>query len=153
LLGAGAAFGDTPTVVPAIFAGFELRFARLSLGLEARGDFAGHETVPAGSFSTWLLLGELVPCYHLGLFGACGLIAAGARNSKGDAQHSSTTPYFALGARAAVDLPLLKWFLVRPELDLLIPTTSVTLDVADLPAWNSPPVAAVAGIALVAVLK
>lgn len=154
--GGGAAFASAPTTVPALFVGLELRLTRVSLGLDVRGDFAGHKAVSGGSIATSLFIGEVVPCYHWSVLGACGLAAVGARHSTGvglDPQHSADTIYFALGVRAALDVPVTDWFWVRPEIDFSVPTTGVTLNVANQPVWVSPAVSAFAGLALVAALR
>jgi hypothetical protein len=152
---AAAAFGAAPTTVPALAVGVELHLSRASIGLEVRGDFAGHEAVPGGSISTSLLVAELVPCYHFGVLGACGLIGAGTQRSTGvglEPSHSSSDPYLALGARVCVDLAITSWLWVRPEVDLWFPTTSITLTVADHQEWTSSAFSPVVGIALVVAL-
>jgi hypothetical protein len=152
---ASAAFQAAPTTVPALEVGLELHLPRASLGLGVRGNFAGHENASEGSITTSLLVAELVPCFHLGVLGACGLIDAGVRRSAGiglTPAHTVSDPYFALGARVAVDLAITRWLWVRPQLDLWIPTTGTTLTVAGTRVWDSPAVSPAAGIALVAAI-
>jgi hypothetical protein len=156
-LGAGVAFGSEPTAVPTLSTGLELHIANASVGLQFRADFAGHRAAAEGSISTYLLMGELVPCYHRGWLGVCGLIDAGARHSTGvglEQAHTAITSYFALGARLELDVPIVPgWFWIRPEADVSFPTTSVTLNAAGAAAWESPPVSAVVGVAFVLALR
>ena len=150
--GIDAVFLATPTTVPALSAGVELRFTDASLGLELQGNFAGHEAVGTGSIGVSQLLVVLAPCYHWGFFGACGIVAAGAQQASAaglDPSFSSSTPYFALGARMTADLPLAKWLWVRPQADLWIPTNRTNLQVAGVTQWRTPAASPAVGVALV----
>ena len=150
--GVDAVFLATPTTVPALSAGVELRFARASLGLEVQGNFAGHEAVGTGSIGVSQLVAVLAPCYHLGFFGACGVVAAGAQQSSAtglDPSFNATTPYFALGARVVADLPLAKWLWVRPQVDVWFPTNRTNLQVAGVTQWRTPAASPAVGVALV----
>jgi hypothetical protein len=154
--GVEAVFLATPSTVPALSAGVELRSAHVSLGLELQGNFAGHEAVGASSIGVSQLLAVLVPCYHWGFFGACGVIAAGAQQSSStglDPSLNPTTPYFALGARVAADLPLASWLWVRPQADLWFPTNRTNLQVAGVTEWRTPAVSPTIGVALVVPIR
>jgi hypothetical protein len=155
-VGIGAAFQAAPATIPAFSVGLERRFGHLSLGIEIRGDAAGAEALSAGgSVRTWLLTGGADGCYHHGVFGACGLIAAGAQHSSGTGLSpslSSSTPYVALGARLQADLPLVRWLWLRPQIDAWVPLIHTTLKVEDAPVWQTPAVSPVVGLGLVAQL-
>jgi hypothetical protein len=137
-------------------AGIELHLPHYSLGLEVRGNLPSHQTVPeGGTISTWQLVGAVVPCYRVGLFSGCGLIGVGAQWASGQGLQpsmSQITPYFAIGARIAADLPLESWLWVRPEVDLWVPTNRTTLTVADVFVWRTPAASPVVAVALVAAL-
>jgi hypothetical protein len=153
--GVAAAFSAAPTTVPSLSAGLEVRFPSYSIGLEARGDIASHQPVTGGNLRTSLLFGALVPCYYWRFLGACGLIGAGAEQSAGVGLKPSltvSTPYFALGARAAADLALTRWLWVRPHVDLWVPIARTTVFAAEEQVWHTPAASPVAGLTLVVAL-
>jgi hypothetical protein len=130
-----------------------LRRRSLGVGLEGRVDLPTSTALRVGSIRTSLLTGSLVPCFHFGIAAGCALAIAGVFRSSGhdlvDARQV-TLPFIAVGARAALELPLATWFVFRFHGDVIAPLTETVLRVSGQDVWSSPTVSAALGMALVA---
>ncbi|MHB8417835.1 MAG: hypothetical protein ACYDCL_07155 [Myxococcales bacterium] len=97
-----------------------------------------------------LLTATLLPCFRLGLFGACAAIAGGAEEASGAgfaSPRNVMTPYGAAGLRAFVDLPLDRRFALRIHGDFDVPFTRATLFVGSAEVWSTPPFEGALGLA------
>ena len=98
-----------------------------------------------------MVLGQLVPCGHLGPAGFCGVLAMGALRGAGygvDVPRTDTTFFFAVGPRAEVE-----WRATGPlglfaHADLLATATRTTLQLEGVEAYRTPLIAAVLGLGL-----
>src|SRR5262249_14914545 len=98
-----------------------------------------------------LLVGSLVPCLHRGVFAGCGLITGGALRGGGQGladQQQVTAPFFALGLRGMVEVPLAGVVHGAIHTDLLAPLVQTTLRVSGQEVWTSPAVSGAVGLAV-----
>lgn len=144
---------------PAHNLGAALRFSArrndLSLGIEGRADLPGSQSLAVGDVSTSLLVASLVPCAHLGMAAACGLVTGGAMRSAAhglvDARQT-TDPYLALGIRVAARLPVSSNLSLTAQADLAAPLLQTELLVGGQELWTTPPVSFLLGLGLAVAL-
>jgi hypothetical protein len=112
----------------------------LSLGLEVRADLPVSKSLRAGSISTAMLVGSLVPCLRWTHVGLCALVTAGMLRASGDGLDEAralSLPYAALGGRMALTYPMgPRWSLLLYG-DAAAPLTETTLTVDGSPVWSS----------------
>jgi len=143
-------FLAAPSTALAGLLGVENRWARTSLGLEARADaFAAGPIEGGGSAETSLVLATLVGCAYQSSFGACLLLAAGIESANGlgiPGAQSDHGPYVAPGGRVLWEIPLPGIFSLRAQADLLIPVVRSSLRFGDAQVCISPPVSMALGL-------
>lgn len=140
-VGPGAAFGAVLSV--------GLARESLSVDVEGRADLAQVSLLPAGTVSSQLFAGSLVPCYHYGVLAGCAVANAGAVESVGVSviqPKATITPYAALGARLGVQVPLgSRWF-VRANGEVLANLVRTSVNVAGSRNWLMPPFSLTLGV-------
>lgn len=150
--GAGvlAAAGVSPAVVPSVLIQVSMRWPRFSIGLDGRADIASNFSVGSGQVSSSALLGTVVPCLHVGRFGACGLLSMGAIQVTGEIgqQRRETSPLVLAGGRVQAELPLSTSLYIQPFLDFQAVLTRTTILSGEQPVWVTSPVAGAAGLTL-----
>jgi hypothetical protein len=117
------------------------RWSHLSLSLGGRADLSSGMKYDGGTVSTALLIGELLPCAHYGWFGGCLVVAGGAETAQATllpGSQSNIGPFFALGLRALVDLPVTRWFAIRGAVEALAPVTRDNVKVGPAVAFTVP---------------
>lgn len=105
-----------------------------------------------GEISGSLLLGSAVPCFHAGIARGCALVAAGALRASGESvrvPRQATRFYSAIGARAAIEVPLGKGIAVGAHADLLGALTRVSFRLDDRVVWKTSPLSGAGGLDLV----
>jgi hypothetical protein len=125
----------------------------LSLGVEGRADLPSSSALHAGSVRTSLLTASLVPCLRGPYLGFCALASAGVLRGAGvglvDSRHVSFF-YAAVGARAALGIPMgPRWSLVV-HADVSSPLTETTLTVDGETVWSSPTLVFALGLGVTA---
>jgi hypothetical protein len=153
-IGGVVAVGAAPRVAGGFVVQGRVRRRRLSLALEGRLDLPAADEVRGGEISSSLMLGSIVPCFHLGRFMGCGLLGVGALRGAGHSLTNAETvtlPYAALGARIGVELPLVSVVSVRVSADLLGTLSRISLRESGtgVAFWTSPPVSGAFGLAVV----
>ena len=101
-----------------------------------------------GSVSAWSVVGEIVPCAHLGALLACVVGQAGAEqaSSQGVAVSRSTSLAWAgAGVRLGVEVPLEGQTLFRLHTSFVYDLAPPQLVLNDATAWRAPAVAASLG--------
>jgi hypothetical protein len=88
------------------------------------------------------VLATLAPCFHKSIFLGCALVSLGALEGEGDVAHPhrATTVYANAGARAGVEVPIVKPLSVRLAGDVDATLTRTTLHLDGRAAWTTPPV-------------
>jgi len=107
-----------------------------------------------------LLAATLAPCVHLGVAALCALGTGGALQgsvSQGAFSQSRSSAWFALGARAALELPLVADLGLRVHTDVQAALTRTNVDAnvggVATTLWESPPVAATVGAGLLYTIR
>ncbi|HUB09090.1 MAG TPA: hypothetical protein VMB50_18920 [Myxococcales bacterium] len=125
----------------------EARWPLLSLALEGRADAPATGPALVGQLQTSLLMVTLVPCYRLGIFGACALVSAGVQEATSQGlpvTNHVVSPYAAVGARALAEIPLGRWLALEIAVDVRAPTQQTTYTVNGKvdgqTDWVTPPV-------------
>jgi hypothetical protein len=150
-LGVAAAIEVTPGVSFGGTLGADVRWRRLSLGIEgfiAAPSSRSAANGEAGSISSWPLLGTLVPCVYVGPVFGCALAQTGAIFSAAEGVtggHSSSSPWWALGGRVGVMVRVQPVFL-RFRVDVLGDTSPATLKLDGSGQWTAPVVAGSLGL-------
>jgi hypothetical protein len=101
--------------------------------------------------SSLLLVASLVPCAHVGIATGCFLITAGVQRVAGDGlvhARQATVPYFGLGVRLGLALPIGARTALVFHGDATAPLTNIRLKVDDTVVWTSPTIAVALGIGL-----
>jgi hypothetical protein len=148
--GVVASTGVAPSPSVGLALGTDVRWSRFSVGVEGRIDAPASRTAPsAGSVSSWLAFGAIVPCGHLGAFFACGLAEAGVMqaSSSGVTFHRATSlAWLAAGGRVGAFVPLGQDVLLRMRGDLVADLDPAILNLNGVGAWSAPRVAASLGV-------
>lgn len=143
--GAVASGGVAPTLAAGLALGVGVRWRAFSLSLEGRIDApAGGSAQGGGDVSSWLVLGGLAPCLHLGPLFGCALGQAGSVQTSGSGVPgplSASTLWWAAGGRVGVVFPARDDLLLRLRTDVLANLDRATLQLNGLGAWTAPPVA------------
>ena len=141
--------GVAPLPAIGIALGGGVRAGRLSLAIEGRIDAPA--SVPtarasdgsSGVVSSWLAVATLVPCWHVGPTVVCALAQGGSMRVGTDATVVARwNPWWAVGGRFGVDVPLDGDLALRVDSDLLADLQPPSLEVNGQPAWNAPRLAA-----------
>jgi hypothetical protein len=112
----------------------------LSLALEGRIDApASTSASGGGDVTSWLVLGSLVPCLHLGPVFGSGVPHA----------TSASAPWWAAGGRVGVLFALSDDVMLRVRTDVLANIDRATLQLNGGTAWPAPPVATSLGADIV----
>ncbi len=141
-----------PQVAPGLMAGLEARWDHFSIGIEGEGDAFTGEPVSPGSVQVSLVSAELIPCYRLGAFGFCAVLAAGAELGHGEGvsePSSQPLPYLGVGVRALADLHIAGPLSVRFQLDALGTALGATFNIGNTDVWDTPALTFQAAAALV----
>jgi hypothetical protein len=139
-----------PSFGPSLFIGAAIPSA--SLSLEGRYDLPVERTGAAGAVRASLLLAALVPCIEPGPLAVCGIFTGGALFGAGenvDRPAHDTTPYIAIGARAAIGQRVTDRFRLRLQIDAETPLRPTTLQIAGADAWRSPVLFGTLGIVII----
>lgn len=143
--GAVASGGVAPTLAAGLALGLGLRWHTFSLSLEGRIDApAGGSAQGGGEVSSWLVLGGLAPCVHVGPLFGCVLGQAGSAQTSGSGVPgplSGSAPWWAAGGRVGVLLPANDDLLLRVRTDVVANLDRATLQLNGSGAWTAPPVA------------
>jgi hypothetical protein len=150
-----AAIGAAPDVAFGFFLQLGVQQHWWSLSVEGRGDLPATEPTTGTRFSTSLLFASLVPCMHLSIFAACGLLAAGAQlgaDTDGAVTRHVSAPYYAAGGRLALEID---WEVPRSQLlalqvrgDLLASLYRAALEVGGSTLGHTPALTGAIGLAL-----
>ena len=133
-----------------LLVGFGLASEQWSVSLEGRADLPSSRDVGGGTVKLSALAATIAPCLHHHWFAGCALVSGIALRGSGqnlDSASRVTTSGFALGARAAAEVPSARTWAVRVHLDVTSPLTRTTLKVGGDPFWTSPAVAVALGLA------
>lgn len=146
-----AAFLAAPSVAPGLAAHAGFRHGAFSLQGEGRFDLPveGAAERGAGTVESALVLGELVPCGHLGPAGFCGVVAMGALRGKGDdvaRPRTDTTFFFALGPRAEAEWRPLGPLGLFAYGEVLANATRTTLELDGVEAYQTPLISVLLGL-------
>jgi hypothetical protein len=148
-------WGFSPGFTAGLALQLGVRRRELSLGGELRADLPTDTTVATttGRVSASPFLLTAVPCYHVGPLALCALITAGLLRGEGAgfaANGASLTPFFALGARVALEAPIAGPLAFYAHLDArYVPTTTqlqVQVQADTRTAWQTEPVNLAAGL-------
>lgn len=142
---------------PSASRGIGARWRALSLTIEGRIDApASTAARGGGEVSSWLLLGALVPCAHLGPLFGCGVVQVGSAQTTGGGVPQSRTEslgWRAAGGRLGLLFPLGKDLHLRFQADVLADLERMTLELNGNPAWQAPPLAVSGAAEVVAHFK
>jgi hypothetical protein len=108
-LGPTAWIGAAPAMSLGGAAFVRPRWNWLSVALEGDVNLPASQDLHPAVVETSLLLGQIVPCAHVGWFGACGLASLGsvhATSRNVTAPRDASAFYAALGLRALVEIPV-----------------------------------------------
>jgi hypothetical protein len=126
----------------------------LSLDVEGRADLPASVPLQVGEVRTSLLVASLVPCVHWRIVAGCGLVTGGALRAAGHGLVDSRQviePYFALGARFALELRMADKLYLTVHGDAFAPLITTELRVGGEEFWTTPPLSFLAGVGLAAV--
>jgi len=147
--GLAGSVGFAPGPSAGLALGADARWRWLSLGLEGRVDAPASTSGSAGgTVSSWLVLGAVVPCAHLGSFFGCALVQAGSAQTSGSGvpdARSQALPWLAAGGRLGVHLHMTDDTLLRLHADVVANLDPMTLQLYGGNVWPAPPVAASLG--------
>lgn len=151
LLGVGsqAALGAAPSANGGAHLWVGMQRPSWGLFLEGRADLPGGLDAQGGRVSAQLLAGLAFACFRLDAFHLCGFGAGGV--IRGGAvgllnPREVTTPWAAVGARAAWAPMLSRRIGLRVFLDGVVPISRTVLVVSDEPVWSLPPFSAALGV-------
>lgn len=136
----------------ALFGG--LRWPIWSAALELRADAPAGRNASSGggSVSSWLVLGAIVPCLHVGWASFCAVGELGTLQAQGSGVTNpaagSSLLAFA-GLRAGAELALSRSIALRARAEGLIDLHQPTLDLGSLQVWSAPVVAGTLGLGVV----
>ena len=118
------------------------RGSLIAWGLEARYDIPGSTLAQMGQVETSRLAASALLCVQGPIADACGMASAGrlhAQGSRYQLSSSTSTPYFAAGARFSRHVPLASGFALQVGIDILARLTQTTLLVDNDEVWQSAP--------------
>ena len=107
-----------------------------------------------GAVQSSLLLATLVPCLHRSVVFGCALVSLGALDGEGlGVSHPdrATTVYANAGARAGLEVPVVRFVSARLSADGAATLTQTTLHLNGAAAWTTPPICGSIGASAVAV--
>jgi hypothetical protein len=149
-LGVVASDGFAPDVALGVEVGAAVRWRAVSVALEGRIDAPA--SAPArgeGEVSTWIWMGQIVPCAYGGAVFGCALLEGGsmqAQSSGVPARAQAGIPWWAAGVRAGVLVRLREAAWLRLRADVVANLNRKILEVNNAEAWKAPPVAGSLGI-------
>lgn len=114
--------GDQPTAGFVLNVGLRVH-PHVSIAYEGRAETPSETVGAGGVVKTQLTTGSLVPCFHQGWLTGCALLTAGATAGSYEPFLPSgefgflLAPYVAVGGRAALEIPIWRFFL-RIHLDV-----------------------------------
>jgi hypothetical protein len=151
-LGVLGSVGTAPDLSVGATLGGGLRVAWWSLGAEGRFDaYASTEAGAGSGVRSSLRCGSLVPCAHLGPVLLCGLATAGEVSGEGQGvteAREDASFFAALGARAALEVPVLSPIALRAHTDVQATLTEVHLELSGRRVWSTPPMSAALGLGI-----
>ncbi len=125
-------FGTAPSTAAggSVFVG--LRLPSFSSALEMRLDAPASTTLRAGSITSWLYAGSLVPCAHYRFGSLCAVGMLGSLQGTGEARMSMSrsTLFAAVGGRVGLEWGFTEALAFRAHADLLrnLAPTTLTID-------------------------
>lgn len=142
--GAVASFGTAPdaTLGPTLFAGASWR--SLSLDVEGRADLPASGAVQGTSarVRSWLVVGSVVPCVHLGGPFGCVVLSGGSLGATSlgiSMPRTDHAPWWGAGLRAGGELPLPGSLSLRVYAELIAALTRDTLNIDEAVAYTFSP--------------
>lgn len=147
-------FASTPGRVLGIMAGGRLVLGAFTVGLEGRFDRT-HELMielddgDGASASTRIYAAVITPCYRFRWMSGCAVLAGGSIRSTGAGlvhARQTTSRWAALGARAALSVPIAPHLDIEARAELLGVLTRTRLRVGEQLIWTSPKFAGVVGL-------
>lgn len=149
-LGVLGLLGTTPGVITGgLSVRVGVRGERWSVNLDGRVELPRSLELAPGTASVTNLAALLAPCFHAGVFAACGLVGAGVTRVSSEGLPDSgdaSAPFVQAGARAQVLVPLSRRFSLGGSIDLLAPLARPVLLVGRERVWAAPPVNASLGV-------
>jgi hypothetical protein len=143
-VGAVGSVGAAPaaTLGPTLSAGASWR--SLSLDVEGRADLpaAGAAQETSARVRSWLIVGSLVPCLHLGGPFGCVVFSGGTLGATSvgtAAPHTDHAPWWAAGLRAGAEISLQGPLSLRAYAELLATLTRDRLSIDGAPAYTFAP--------------
>ncbi len=147
--GLAGSVGFAPGPSAGLSLGADARWRWVSLGLEGRVDAPASTSGSAGgTVTSWLVLGAIVPCAHLGSFFGCALVQAGSAQTSGSGVPDARTqslPWLAAGGRIGAHVRMTDDTLLRLHADLVANLDPMTLQLYGGDVWPAPAVAASLG--------
>jgi hypothetical protein len=141
-LGVAVSRGVAPATAYGLGLGAALRWRWLSLGLDLRVDAPVGEATPGGgSVSSWLAVGTLAPCAHLGPALACALVQGGSLQSHGDGVadgRGGSAMWFAMGMRIGAGIQVRPDVELRARAEVVFDLDPATLLLDSTPVWTAP---------------
>lgn len=143
----GIGLAPSPAMGLTLAAG--VRSGALTIDLEGRADAPAEGAIPGGRVRTSLRMGQLVPCWHLGVFAGCGVVAGGAIAIEGvEVENArSETRFHALGGlRAAVEAPLGANIFLSVHADGLVALTRISAGIGPRDVYATAPFGALVAV-------
>ena len=148
--GAVASAGVAPRPTAGVAAGVSVRWRDLSLAVEARADLPVSAPAPiAGTVSSWLVEGALLPCAHADVLFACAVAQLGSLQAASERVLngvSASRRWLSVGGRFGVQQPLGEDTVLRVWSDVVRDLQPETLQVNGAKAWQAPGIASSLGI-------
>jgi hypothetical protein len=152
--GAGGLLGWGPTAqaVGGGFVFFGLRWPKLSVALEGRGQPPATAAGDNGAaLDLSLTTGAALLCFHEGIVFACGAGQIGSlRLSRKPGDGDAHAPFTALGGRTGVEVPLWGRFLLQLRAEALATVTPAFVPIGDREVWKTPAVSGLLGAGVTA---
>lgn len=153
-VGAQLAGGIAPSIAGGFVGSAGLRWSRLSLSLEARGDLpASGASQTGGTVRTSFLGGSFVPCFHEQWFLGCAIVTAGrvlASGPAGSAPASQSAAYAGAGLRVGGEYFFTPHIGAQVVGDVLLGLARPGIRIAGADAWSAAVVSESIGLRLVA---
>jgi hypothetical protein len=148
-----AAFLAAPSVAPGARVHGGVRYGAFSAALGARLDVpvSGEAEGGSGRVESSLMLGELVPCGHVGPAAFCGVVALGALRGRGyevSAPDSDTTLFFAIGPRVEGEWRFAGPLGLLAQGDVLAHATRPAFELDGVEAYRTPLLSVVLGLGM-----
>jgi hypothetical protein len=143
-------FGTAPAPASGASIGLEVRYRRVSIGLEGRLDLPASSDTP--SARTSLALGAVVPCVRLWpALHTCAVVEIGRFDEEGigvSQSHSDAALFAAAGVRVALEMPISDPFFVVARADALAVLTRHDVQIDGQPVFQISPIVETLGFGM-----